>query len=213
MDSWIEVRSEVEALSLRGLQLTPDASFTNMVRAQVLFRQQYPTPEILDLLFCAHKLDPVNEEAVAMLAGSLAAVGRLDEGMAIMKRELVKNSLSAMMHVDYATILMLGKFPESATVHATRAIELDDQLRQAYVMAAFAYTFLGKFDEAVNHLYWLTELDSETYFAAAELSDLLVSIGAINAADSLLVQSETTFVNSDRLFQSMFSTNDRLPIV
>lgn len=211
MDNWEEVRSEVEALSLRGLQLAPDASFTNMVRAQVLLSQQHATSEVLELLFRAHKLDTSNEEAVAMLAASLTEAGRLDEGMVLLKRELEKNNLSAMMHIDYAVILMLGNLPESATVHAVRAIELDNKLRQAYVMAAFAYTFLGKHVEAAKHLYWLTEFDSETYFAPADLSDLLVSVGALDAADALLAQAETRFRKSDRLFQARFDYMISLP--
>ncbi len=210
-DNWEEVRSEVEVLSLRGLQLAPDASFTNMVRAQVLFRQQNATSEVLELLFRAHDLDTTNEEAVTMLAVTLVETGRLDEGMALLERELEINDLSAMLHIDYAVILMLRDLPEAAVVHAIRAIELDNQMRQAYVTAAFAYTFLGNYVEAVKTLYWLTEFDSETYFAPAELSDLLVSIGAFDAANSFLVQAESRFLNSDRLFQARFDYMISLP--
>ena len=95
-------------------------------------------------------LDPSNAEALYQLADVTASLGRVEQGVSMMRKALLLEPLNASFHFYAGSFLLaIGKYAE-AERETRRAIELEPGAEGFGSQLAFALMGQGRFDQAVD---------------------------------------------------------------
>lgn len=108
----------------------------------------YPSAEAT--LKKAVALDPSNAETLYQLADVTACLGRLDEGIAMMRRVLVMEPLNASFHFYIGEFLLAAHKPDAAVAELNRAIGLQPGAAGFHAYLAIALLQLGQSDQALH---------------------------------------------------------------
>ena len=108
----------------------------------------YPSAEAT--LKKAVALDPSNAETLYQLADVTACLGRLDEGIAMMRRVLTMEPLNASFHFYTGEFLLAAGKPDAAQAELSLAIELQPTAAGYHAYLAIALLQLGQSDQALH---------------------------------------------------------------
>jgi tetratricopeptide (TPR) repeat protein len=109
--------------------------------------------------------------ALADLAVSYRAAGRLDDSVAASREALEADPLFAGAHNNLAYALLLKNQPDEAIAHLNQATELDPTLDVAWSNLGLAYSMKGEYQKALEFLRRATLMNpgnAETHARAAE---------------------------------------------
>jgi TolB-like protein/Flp pilus assembly protein TadD len=107
----------------------------------------YPSAEAT--LEKAVALDPSNPETLYQLADVTACLGRLDDGIAMMRKVLAMEPLNASFHFYTGQFLLAAGKPDAAEAELNRAIALQPDAAGFHAYLAIAQLQLGQPDQAL----------------------------------------------------------------
>jgi len=139
-----------KAAANRALELDETLAEAHRCRAIGLFRHEWNWVESEREYQRALQLNPGDPDTYGLYGGALARMGRADEAIAMTKRTIELDPLSAQSAERAAFSYYFVRQYDRALEQARRAVELDPTFIQGRRLLGLGYAAKGKFPEAID---------------------------------------------------------------
>jgi serine/threonine-protein kinase len=137
----------------------------------------------------ALELEPEAEKVLTMMSFHLSTQQRHDEALALARRAEKNCPLSVLasstvgMHLYHAR-----RYDEAVTHLVEKTIEMDRAFPPGYIIVAWTYVRMGRFDEAVSAAKKAAELTNHAPPRRAALASALAAAGRTDEAETIVSQ-------------------------
>jgi tetratricopeptide (TPR) repeat protein len=193
-DAWEKGKSAAN----RALELDETLAEAHRCRATGLLHGEWNWVESEMEYQRALQLNPGDPDTCGSYGVALVRMGRADEGIAMTKRTLDLDPLSAQNAVTVAVSYYFGRQYDRALEQAQRAVKLDPTYIQARRWLGLAYAAKGKFPEAIDEFKLTVQLSPANLSYLTNLARLYAWAGKETEARQTLDQvkelSKTQFI-------------------
>ena len=179
---------KAEAAALRALELDETLADAHTALALVLRDYKHAWAAAEREFERAIELNPKYATAYQWYAEYLAALGRRDDAIRVMKRARELAPLEPIIAADLGWVYYLARRPDDAIVELTRTIEREPDFAPAHWFLGLAYAQAGSLDKAIASAETAVRLSGGSTRIVADLAVLHARAGNRALAESLLGQ-------------------------
>jgi TolB-like protein/Flp pilus assembly protein TadD len=195
LDAW----EKGKAAASRALELDETLAEAHRCRAMGLYRHEWDWVESEKEYQRALQLNPGDPDTYRYYSNALALRGRANEAIAVSKRGLELDPLSAQSAVAVAFSYYFARQYDRVIEQARRAVELDPTFIQGHRWLGLGYAAQGKFREAIDEFKLTVQLSPANLSYLTNLALLYAWAGKETEARQTLAQvreSKTQFVEA-----------------
>jgi len=177
-----------KAAANRALELDETLAEAHRCRARGLLLREWDWVESEKEYQRALQLNPGDPDTYGAYGVTLTRMGRTNEGIAVSKRALELDPLSAQSAVTVAASYYNGRQYDRALEQARRAVELDPTFIQGHRWLGLGYAAKGKFPEAIDEFKLTVKLSPGNLSYLTNLARLYAWAGKETEARQTLAQ-------------------------
>ncbi len=189
----LEIRDEARTAAQRAVRLAPELSLAQVASAATHWYLDFDAEKATLALQRALEINPGNARALILLAWRLSEIGRFEEAQAAAARAIEIDPFSNGALQALGQTRYLARDFEGSLESFLQAVEMDPSDPGFYPYPAWAYTQLGRHEEAIVLLEKAVELSGGAPFHLGEYGMGLAFAGreaeAMQILDQLTTQS------------------------
>ncbi len=195
-----EAWPKAKAAVIRALELDETLAEAHRCLATGLFRQDWDWVEAEREYQRALQLNPGDPDTYGAYGVALAQMGRANEAIAVTKRTLELDPLSAQSAVTVALSYYFARQYDQALEQSRKAVDLDPTFIQAHRWLGLSYAEKGKFPEAIDEFKLTVKLSPGNLSYLTNLARLYAWAGKEAEARQALAEvkelSKTQFIGA-----------------
>ncbi len=147
-----EALPNVKQYAAQALQIDPRSADAHASMATAVLWTEHDWRRAESFARRAAELNPGLSNAQLVLGVIIGSQGRLDEGLAHLRRAIELDPLSLINHYSYTWQLFESRRYEEALAEAARTLELEPRFQPMLILESWIDERLGRFDAAVDAL-------------------------------------------------------------
>jgi TolB-like protein len=192
-DDWVapdDAYPRAKSAAERALQRDPELADAMISIGKVLSWHEWKFAEAVRYVERAVMLSPNNAEAHWVLGTALPLVGRLQDGIAAMRRALELDPLRVEYFGWAARMILYARDYKGAIAQGMETFEIDEAYGRGFVFVGSAYLAMGDAEQALDWFQRGQSLDKAVRSYDAMIVRALAALGRREEAEEILVRLE-----------------------
>jgi len=193
-DDWVapdDAYPRAKSAAERALQRDPELADAMISIGKVLSWHEWKFAEAVRYVERAVTLSPNNAEAHWVLGTALPLVGRLQDGIAAMRRALELDPLRVEYFGWAARMILYARDYKGAIAQGMETFEIDEAYGRGFVFVGSAYLAMGDAEQALDWFQRGQSLDKAVRSYDAMIVRALAALGRREEAEEILTRLES----------------------
>jgi TolB-like protein/Tfp pilus assembly protein PilF len=193
-DDWVapdDAYPRAKSAAERALQRDPELADAMISIGKVLSWHEWKFAEAVRYVERAVMLSPNNAEAHWVLGTALPLVGRLQDGIAAMRRALELDPLRVEYFGWAARMILYARDYKGAIAQGMETFEIDEAYGRGFVFVGSAYLAMGDAEQALDWFQRGQSLDKAVRSYDAMIVRALAALGRREEAEEILARLES----------------------
>jgi TolB-like protein/Tfp pilus assembly protein PilF len=193
-DDWVapdDAYPRAKSAAERALQRDPELADAMTSIGKVLCWHEWKFAEAVRYVERAVMLSPNNAEAHWVLGTALPVVGRLQDGIAAMRRALELDPLRVEYFGWAARLILYARDYKGAIAQGMETFEIDEAYGRGFVFVGSAYLAMGDAEQALDWFQRGQSLDKAVRSYDAMIVRALAALGRREEAEEILARLES----------------------
>jgi adenylate cyclase len=193
-DDWVapdDAYPRAKSAAERALQRDPELADAMISIGKVLSWHEWKFAEAVRYVERAVTLSPNNAEAHWVLGTALPLVGRLQDGIAAMRRALELDPLRVEYFGWAARMILYARDYKGAIAQGMETFEIDEAYGRGFVFVGSAYLAMGDAEQALDWFQRGQSLDKAVRSYDAMIVRALAALGRREEAEEILARLES----------------------